>query len=316
MTTQTRCAVKRRKQSGGITILLILIFCAVLFIGYRQLRAYSASLQQEVPLPSAGDLLSDKYIVNEKADSQLSTGALVLINKDHPYIIPENQDLVSIYANKNDRYYVRDMNVLIDASVMDHLNDMMEAFYNASDIDNVNVVAGHRTIEVQQQLYNESVAVNGAAQTAKFVALPGCSEHHTGLAVDLSIYHIDSGTSEEFDGSGDYVWLLDNAWRYGFIVRYSNIKTDITGIGNEPWHFRYIGVPHTYYITQNQLCLEEYIDLLHQYSYTGTHLNIAFDGQIYEVYFCSGTTVYLPENGEYTISGNNSDGFIVTVTIS
>ena len=61
---------------------------------------------------------------------------------------------------------------------------------------------------------------------------------------------------------GDYAWLTENAWRYGFILRYPPEKADVTGIGYESWHFRYVGIPHAWYMQENNLCLEEYLDLL------------------------------------------------------
>jgi D-alanyl-D-alanine carboxypeptidase len=220
---------------------------------------------------------------------------------------------VSVYNGKNDCYFVRDRNVLVDAAVMEPLNDLMKAFYDATGINDVNVVSGLRTYEEQQSLYEASLEANGEAYTALFVAQPGCSEHHTGLAVDLSIYHADTGTSETFDGSGPYGWIAETGWRYGFVLRYPEAKKDVTQVGDEPWHFRYVGVPHAWYMTEHELCPEEYIELLRGYTYVGEHLSIECSGHKYEVYFCPGTDVYVPKQGEYDISGNNIDGFIVTV---
>lgn len=316
MSLRTHHAVKRRKNKSGLWLVLGLLLCFGLFLGYRQIAAHDQnwqSLNQRNDISSA-DAVSKGYKLLTMDSTALSKGDLVLVDKAHPYSFPDNQELVSIYEHKEDCYYVRNMNVLLDKNVLDHLNDMLAVFCEKTGLQDINVVAGYRTYEFQQKLYNESLADNGEEHTAAYIALSGCSEHHTGLAVDFSIFHIEDGTSEAFDGSGDYTWFNDNAWVYGFVLRYIESKTAITGVADEPWHFRYVGVPHAYYMTQNNLCLEEYTDLLRQYPYDGVHLNIDCAGQKYEVYYCQGLQVRVPDKGVYTVSGNNDTGFIVTVT--
>lgn len=83
--------------------------------------------------------------------------------------------------------------------------------------------------------------------------LPGTSEHQTGLAVDINADGIHSAGYEVYD------WLNQNAHKYGFICRYPSDKTDITGISNEPWHYRYVGVTAAMEIHRQDLCLEEYL---------------------------------------------------------
>ena len=145
----------------------------------------------------------------------------------------------------------------------------------------------------------------------RYVAQPGGSEHHTGYALDLNIYHSD-GTSEEYDGTGEYAWINDNCQNYGLVVRYATDKADITGIGNEPWHFRYVGIPHATQMVKEGLCLEEYIDYLKDFTAQGEHLMIECVSGTYEVWYAQGSAIYLPDSGEYTVSGNNVDGYIIT----
>ena len=83
-------------------------------------------------------------------------------------------------------------------------------------------------------------------------AVPGTSEHQTGLAVDINADGIHSAGREV------YRWLDQNAYRYGFILRYPSAKTGITGISNEPWHYRYVGVDAATFIYENDLTFEEY----------------------------------------------------------
>ncbi len=91
------------------------------------------------------------------------------------------------------------------------------------------------------------------------VAKPGTSEHHLGLAVDI----VD-GNHQLLDETQEHTavqqWLMDNSWKYGFILRYPTGKSEITGIIYEPWHYRYVGVKAAGEIHRNGLCLEEYLD--------------------------------------------------------
>ncbi len=244
----------------------------------------------------------------------LYAGELILVNNQTFYHFPQDQELSCIYQEKSDSYYVRDMEVYLSPAAMEPLNRMLDDFVAQGGSRTINVVAGYRTEAVQQHLFDQSAERNGLDHTKKYVAQPGGSEHHTGLAVDLSIYHRD-GTSSDYDGTGEYAWINENCGRYGFVVRYEPGKEDKTGIYDEPWHFRYVGVAHAAAMAERGLCLEEYIDLLRDYPFDGEHLTIDCGAGSYEVWYCPGSTAYVPETGEYTVSGNNVDGLIVTCKI-
>ena len=134
----------------------------------------------------------------------------------------------------------------------------------------------------------------------------------------------ENGFSREYDGTGEYRWISQNCYQYGFVVRYESDKIDITKIGNEPWHIRYVGVPHAYVMKKQDLCfLEEYMDYLKDFPYDGKHLMVTDDkNQKYEIYYVAAPagekiiSVPVPETGNYEISGSNTDGFIVTVSLS
>lgn len=124
------------------------------------------------------------------------------------------------------------------------------------------VASGYRTPEKQQSLMDEkiqSLVEQGYSQESaqtealKWVNQVGYSEHQSGLAVDINADGIHSAGDEVYD------WLAQNAWQYGFILRYPEDKTDITGTGYEPWHYRYVGVEAAQAITQQGVCLEEYL---------------------------------------------------------
>ena len=124
---------------------------------------------------------------------------------------------------------------------------------------------GYRTQEEQQQLMDEKIEAYENEGKSKpeakklaeqWVAIPGTSEHQLGIAVDINA---DTSKSSRDDV---YNWLEENAHTYGFIKRYPSNKTDITGVINEPWHYRYVGKEAASEIYSQGICLEEYIETL------------------------------------------------------
>ena len=247
-------------------------------------------------------------------ESALAEGTLVLVNNQIAFdaSIP---DTVSVYDQKDGSYLVKDIYLSVTQETMDALNEWMDAFAAETGIRDVNIVAGWRSFQDQTGLYENAVSNRGQAYADAYIALPGHSEHHTGLAVDLDTYDVDSGASGGFDGRGDYAWAVEHAWEFGFIQRYPESKSDITGINFESWHFRYVGLPHAYVMTSEKLCLEEYIDYLRGYPFSGEHLFVTCFDNNYEIYFCSKDQVVVPSSGDYRVSGNNVDGFIVVIEL-
>jgi D-alanyl-D-alanine carboxypeptidase len=112
--------------------------------------------------------------------------------------------------------------------------------------------SGFRNTSQQAELYEN-------APDRSFVQPPGHSEHHTGLAADVAYL---GESMARFDSSDHGRWFMQNAHRFGFILRYPADKTHITGISYEPWHYRYVGREHAEFMFSNNLVLEEYIQLL------------------------------------------------------
>lgn len=119
------------------------------------------------------------------------------------------------------------------------------------------VVSGYRTQAKQQKLFDDKVSKyrseghskSEAEELAKqWVAVPGYSEHQVGLAVDIN------GATYDL-----YFWLQENSYKYGFIFRYPGSKTEITGVAEEVWHYRYVGVEAATEMYEKGLCLEEYL---------------------------------------------------------
>ena len=128
------------------------------------------------------------------------------------------------------------------------------------------IIGAYRTIGDQRVLFNNILAEyrekgysNAYSKTLKRCAIPGTSEHHLGLAFDI----VDKRYPQKYTGENNaLVWLSEHCWEYGFIIRYPDNKTNITGIMYEPWHFRYVGVKLAMEMKDNGLCLEEYLDAL------------------------------------------------------
>ena len=178
-------------------------------------------------------------------------------------------------------------------------------------------VSGWRSFREQQEIWDKSVKEQGMAFTKQFVALPGHSEHQTGLAVDVALKsdHIDY-ICPDFPYEGICQEFRSHAEKYGFVERYPQAKQQITGIGWEPWHFRYVGVPHAEIMDNNDLVLEEYIDYLRRYPYGKKEVCMSSGGILYSASYLPAAeekvSLLVGDNTNLEISGNNIDGWIVT----
>ena len=119
-------------------------------------------------------------------------------------------------------------------------------------------VSGYRSYDRQYDIYGGNIIKKGIRHTNLYSAAPGTSEHQTGLAIDVSCASIGYALENRFAETPEGIWLTENCWRFGFILRYPKEKESITGYAYEPWHIRYVGVPLAYYLYTNNLTLEEY----------------------------------------------------------
>ncbi len=254
-------------------------------------------------LPWAINELSEIAISTTITTDKKHSGPLILVNKEHCYR-NTGEEFINLYENKNDSFFVGSTEIELSSLCVKTLCDMLSDFQSDSGLKKINVISGRRSVEDQQDIYSNKAKKYGKTYAKKYVQTPGYSEHHTGLCVDLSVFNASDGSTEDFDGSGVYDWFGANAWKYGFILRYPEEKESVTGINYEPWHFRYVGVPHAYYITQNGLCLEEYLELIESHTKSSP---LKFD--------CNGKTVSVwhsekqPKRGNF--SGDNYSGFVV-----
>lgn len=184
--------------------------------------------------------------------------------------------------------------------------------------DSIVPVSGYRSAQEQTDIYRNSCRENGKTFTRKYVALPNHSEHQTGLAIDVGLKQdkIDF-IRPKFPNSGICRTFRESAADFGFILRYPKAKEAVTGIAYEAWHFRYVGHPHAKIMEENGLTLEEYTEFIKQYRAERRLIYSSTDSITAEIYYApaggDSETVSIPDAGIYQISGNNFDGFIVTV---
>lgn len=191
----------------------------------------------------------------------------ILVNRTHP--ISDSYKPSSLVKLKNvlpsSLCTVKGSDIEGSKIAVDALQQMLEAAQK-DGIKNWQINAGYRSISYQQKLFDKSVKefmeqgfTRSKAETAtrQTVADPGTSEHHTGLAFDIT-----AKDATQFKDTEQQKWLHKHCWDYGFIVRYQEDKEKITGYLAECWHIRYVGLPHSQTMHDKNLCLEEYLGIL------------------------------------------------------
>ena len=214
----------------------------------------------------------DRYIsyMNENGDDEETTiikDNLDLDKADYTDPVKVNDHSKYVLANKHhylgSKYAPKNLIVVpeeyrLTSKVIKGTNEAVGAaitmIKDASKEDlNILINSGYRSYSEQEDVYNTYKNLYGESYCLKYVAYPGYSEHQTGYSFDFA-----SAGSKVFVNSEEYKWMLDNAYKYGFIHRYPKSKEDITGISNEAWHFRYVGKKAAKIIYEEGLSFEEY----------------------------------------------------------
>lgn len=186
-----------------------------------------------------------------------------LVNKKYPVSSDDRPGDLVLLRNvlPSSLVYVKGSEIEGDRTAVAALQTMLEAAA-ADGVTGWQISAGYRSYNYQQTLFDrqvkqyqaEGMSRDKAVSATKLtVADPGTSEHHTGLAFDVTV----AGTT--FKGTDQQKWLHKNCWDYGFIIRYQEDKEKITGFLAEAWHIRYVGVKHSVVMRDKNLCLEEYL---------------------------------------------------------
>ncbi|MBE6565270.1 MAG: D-alanyl-D-alanine carboxypeptidase family protein [Ruminococcaceae bacterium] len=269
----------------------------------------------ETPETTAAPVQST-VVYEEKSvtEADVHTGDVILVSRVYEYVFPEKSKVTEVYGKRSVSYQLSSATIKLQKKVITALNEMLDDFVEQGGNDDLIVTGGYRDKTEQQEKYNDYVTKHGEEQNA--VSAPGAADRHTGLGVDLKVYN-DQGVMFSLDESEVYSWVSENCHKYGFVLRYPKNKTDLTGISyTEAKYFRYVGKPHAEIMTSLGMCLEEYVMHLRSYSYAGEHLLFtSADGTEYELYHIpfdsTSPKIAVPKDREYTLSGDNIDGFFV-----
>ena len=267
-------------------------------------RCSSFSLLRRTMLLCASLLL---LTMNAAAfDTSLDSGLLLLVSKSH-HISADYVPTTVVLENINRASNGMTMRAETAGAFTRMYHDMVK-----DGVTSCNVISAYRSYDYQQYLVDSKVSqrmANGMSYQSAYnqvtvsTAPAGASEHQLGLALDLST---SSSSSQNFAKTAAGKWITQNGWKYGFIRRYDGSKSNLTGIINEAWHFRYVGVPHAQIMVENNWCLEEYISYLTE---NGSY-SLTTEDATYHVYRTTNETAAF--KNVVDISRDNTGGWIIT----
>ena len=263
---------RRGKRKNRKTVVLVqkllLLFCLIFMITISIMLIFSKInnlLDSESALSVKGQTI---YLRNENqsnlqspSTNTISQGTsdlpwyLTLINSENP--IDDNYQItLTRLRNKQ----------AIDSRCYPELQAMMDDC-RAAGLSPI-ICSSYRTYDKQEELFEQQVQefinqgygkLDAQKKAAGAVARPGTSEHELGLAIDI-VDESNQRLNQYQENTAVQRWLMQNSWRYGFILRYPSDKTDITGIQYEPWHYRFVGKEAAKEIYENNWTLEEYLN--------------------------------------------------------
>lgn len=255
-----------------IIILILLIIISQLIIPKQKQENISLKTQLKKISFYKNENLS-RYLSYKKINNDLSITEIITnvnIGLDNPYYIniketkyKENLTLVNKYNYLNKDYIpnnLENINSKYSTSTLKLASPAKDSFEKLAEDakkENLYIIAtsAYRSYSYQETLYNRYVQKDGIIKADTYSARPGHSEHQTGLAIDVQNKTL---TYTDFYKTNEFIWMQENAHKYGFILRYPKDKTNITGYNYEPWHYRYIGIEHATFIYENNLTFDEY----------------------------------------------------------
>jgi D-alanyl-D-alanine carboxypeptidase len=236
------------------------------------------------------------YSEFQLSKEDISKGLLSVYTDKAPANSSDQGNMVDLCDEKNEFYSLVEEDIFLNEDAADALNRMMEDYANETGLADFIVYGTTDTFTDEGSFCPESF-----------------SESKAGYCVDLALNAY--GNVLTYDGYDAEGWVVDNCWKYGFIVRYPESKKDKTGKEYCPWHLRYVGEIHSAIMTQKKMCLEEYVDFLEQYSFDEPY-SFTFNEKSYQIYSVSGDGDVLdtrvPISGKYELSGDNRNSFIIT----
>ncbi|WP_297955543.1 M15 family metallopeptidase [uncultured Ruminococcus sp.] len=236
------------------------------------------------------------YSECELLKKDVSDGLLSVYNEKSPAKESHQGTMVDLSEEKNEFYSLVDENVYLNEDAAEAFNRMMEDYANETGLADF-IVYGTTDTFTGEGSYCPETFYDSKA----------------GYCVDLALNAY--GSVLTYDGYDAEGWVVENCWKYGFIVRYPEGKKSMTGYEYCPWHLRYVGEIHAAISTQKKMCLEEYVEFLEQYTFDDPY-TFSFNGEAYQIYSVTGDedklTTRVPVSGNYELSGDNKDSFIIT----
>lgn len=254
-----------KRRFGTWTFRLVyLIIMLVGVVSYISLRNTSIEIDAKnkalsnAPVIVGKTQIGDSTIVIPTKDFFTTGEMWSLVSRKHP--LPDSfitKDLVNIEAETGGGEPLKIARLIAGP---------LQALVDAADADGhyLMISSAYRSVSDQQATYDSYVSRYGERMAQEYVSPPGSSEHHTGLAVDFSDYSAACEQDSENCSLGmdTAAWLKENGPRYGFVLRYPEDKREITGVGYEWWHFRYVGIPLAKAVAARDLTLDETLELM------------------------------------------------------
>lgn len=260
----------------------------------------------------------------------ISCGSLVLVNRQYPIQAdPSAHELIDVNSLQNDLLSPHKGQFTGQPSTLGHPAEEIYLQKQAATMlfslikksgagKQITAVSGYRSMKEQTAIWDETASKEGNAFAEKYVAYPGCSEHQTGLAIDLakSAPSIDY-VRPSFPREGAISAFCRIAPQFGYILRYPEGKESITQIGYEPWHFRYVGFPHSMIMADRHMVLEEYLEMLEAETSPLKPLTYTQDGARIDIIYLSmknrqRVDAEFSDVLPHTLSGTNKSGVILT----
>ena len=345
---------KRRRIRHIQQIIVILIgILLILFIvkGIKSVASIGSKLifkekVEKTVNRSEEDKTENAVIMKQE---QVGEGSLILVNEEHPIRKVSEENLVELGSLQPEGYSIKDLSIRLNKEAATALDEMLKAFSKANENTAVIVTEGYRSFEEQEQLHYENLIANqqeadnevyseeesnaeeesiteeniseDVYKDSSLIAVdkPDRSDYQTGYTVTLGLNTGDE--PESLPEEGVYDWFKENGAAYGFILRYDLGKENFTHHSGNTSQFRYVGKPHAELMKQKNICLEEYINYVQTLTYEKNPVEVTLqNGACYSVYYVDSqgaeTSVPVPKDKTYTLSGDNDKGFVIAVLLS